>query len=89
VSAVDDLAGAISGRPCRREKLAIVTMCFKPVTQQQRLDHLGESNLVVALDPTVKRVLHYDEQSPGHPGPKGAAGAAPPLALAGPHTTPP
>ena len=39
---------------------------------------------MVALDPTVKRVLHYDEQSPGHPGPGGGpkgAGAAPPLAL--------
>jgi len=43
-----DLRRAIDVHRERRktEKLAIVTMCFKPVTQQQRLDHLGESNLV-------------------------------------------
>ena len=46
-----------------REKLAIMTMCFKPVTQRQREESLGESNLVVAVDPTINRVLHYDENT--------------------------
>ena len=63
-----DLRRALEAHRERRkqEKLAILTMSFKPLTQQQREEHLGECNLVVALDPTINRVLHYDEQpSPG------------------------
>ena len=44
----------------KREKLAIMTMCFKPVTRQIREDRLGESNLVVVTDPAINRVLHYE-----------------------------
>lgn len=65
-----------------KEKLAIMTMCFKPLTQQQREELLGESNLVVAMDPTINRVLHYDEHpSPGVGGNKERRQKLPPVAL--------
>lgn len=65
----------------KKETLAILTMCFKPLTQRQREELLGESNLVVAVDPTINRVLHYDENpSPGVGG-KEKRQKLPPLAL--------
>ena len=57
-----DLRRALKAHGDRRkkEKLAIMTMCFKPVTRQLREDRLGESNLVVVTDPAIDRVLHYE-----------------------------
>ena len=57
-----DLRRALKAHVDRRkkEKLAIMTMCFKPVTRQTREDRLGESNLVVVTDPAIDRVLHYE-----------------------------
>jgi translation initiation factor eIF-2B subunit epsilon len=76
-----NLRRALDAHRTRRatEKLAIMTVCFKPLTQQQREEHLGESNLVVAVDPTINRVLHYDENP--SPGVGGKSAKLPPLAL--------
>ena len=70
----------------KTERLAIMTCCFKTITRRQREEHLGESNLVVAMDPATGRVLHYDEQaSPSLPdanaSPKRAKAKLSPLSL--------
>ena len=45
-----------------------------------RLYNMGDSNLVVAINPESKRVLHYEEQPAGgaHHGPGDSHHAAPP-----------
>ena len=60
-----DLRRALEVHRERRktERLAIMTCCFKTISRRQREEHLGESNLVVAMDPGTGRVLHYDEQA--------------------------
>ena len=57
-----DLRRALKAHVDRRkkEKLAIMTMCFKPVTRQLREDRIGDPNLVVVTDPEIDRVLHYE-----------------------------
>ena len=80
-----DLRRAIEAHRERRktEKLAIMTMCVKASNRRQREERAGESNLVIALDPTVGRVLHYDDNpSPGKDTGEGHRGRKlPPVSL--------
>ena len=48
----------------KKEKLAIMTMCLKPVGGRLREERLGEHNLVVVTDPSINRVLHYEAHQP-------------------------
>ena len=48
----------------KKEKLAIMTLCFKPTTQALRETRFGEGNLIVVTDPDTNRVLHYETHAP-------------------------
>jgi translation initiation factor eIF-2B subunit epsilon len=86
-----DLRRAIDAHKRRRakDKLAMVTMCVKPLTQRLREERFGGQNLVFVTDPDTDRVLHYEEHaapSPPAPGDERRASGRrlsrlPPLAL--------
>ena len=67
-----DLRRAIDAHKRRRakDKLAMVTMCVKPLTQRLREERFGGQNLVFVTDPDTDRVLHYEEHAaPSPPAP--------------------
>lgn len=50
----------------KADKLAVLTMITKPVSERHRAARLGEQPLTLVLDPENQRLLHYDEASAGH-----------------------
>ena len=81
-----DLRRAIDAHKRRRakDKLAMVTMCVKPLTQRLREERFGGQNLVFVTDPDTDRVLHYEEHAAPSPPAPGTAASLRPATLATP-----
>ena len=61
------LSAVLAEHRARRacDKLCILTMVTKKVSEKHRATRLGEHTLTLALDPASKQLLHYEEGAPG------------------------